>query len=101
MQEILGYPSSGLYIGSVLISKNHKNAIKDLGLEKIYEHVVYPDDMDDFLKKPIEEIEKVMIGCPERMRESFIEICREKSKKGEIDSIAKLRRIEEILGVRL
>lgn len=101
LQEIIGYPSNGLLIGSIFISKKHQNAIRDLGLQYVYENIVYPEDMDDFFKKPIEEIEKVMKQCPERMKEAFIEITKIKSRNGEIDSVAKLRRIEDVLNVRL
>ena len=102
LQEILGYTQNGLLLGAILIAKKHTSAIKDMGLERMYEKVVYPEDMDEFLNKSIEEIEKVMIGCPERMQETFIEKIRYNMNKGMISwNVNKMRKIEEILGVRL
>jgi len=102
LQEILGYTSNGLLLGAILIAKKHTSAIKDMGLQPMYEKIIYPEDMDEFLNKSIEEIEKVIVGCPERMKEVFIEKIKYNMSKGMINwNVNKMRKIEEILDVRL
>ncbi|HEY8890180.1 MAG TPA: hypothetical protein VIM70_07970 [Clostridium sp.] len=102
LQEIAGYPQNGLQIGSILINKKHQSAINDLGLQYIYENIVYPEDMDTFLDKSTEEIKKVMAGCPERMKEAFIAVIRKKDSEGTIEwKMNKLHAIEAILDIRI
>ena len=102
LQEIAGYPSNGLQIGSILINAKHENVIKDLGLQYIYENIVYPEDMDKFLDKSIEEIGKVMKECPDRMKEAFIAVIRKKDSEGTIEwKMNKLHAIEAILDIRI
>lgn len=101
LQDMLGIPDNGLVLGSVLISKNNKKAITNLGLDYIYEGILYPDEIDDFLKKSDAEIVNKISKFPTRMKESFIEILKLKSQEGKFDSISTLRTIEQALNVRI
>ena len=78
-----------------------EDAIEYLGLKRLYENVLNPEELDRFFSMSVDKMEQLLDKMPRGMKELIVGIAREKIKTGEFDSMAKIRLIEDKLKVNL
>lgn len=77
------------------------NAVKYLGLERLYQYLIKPSELDNFFDKTEKEIEELLNNTTQHMKNIIIRRAKEKVKDGSLDSLKKQRLIESICQVKL
>lgn len=72
-----------------------------LGLSKIYNNVLDPDELDDFFKLPEDKMKVILEGSPRGMKQLIVGTARQKLKNGTFDSVRKKNLIEETFDIQL
>lgn len=76
-------------------------AVEYLGLKKLYENVLTEDEMEEFFNSDLEQMEKLLDKLPKGMKELIAGLAKKKVEDNTLDSISKIKLIEEKLKVTL
>ena len=68
---------------------------EDFGLTEMYKNILTPDNIDKVFDKNIDDLDEFIDKLPEGMKMSFLSRARELYIKGKIDSVAKVKLIQE------
>ncbi len=72
-----------------------------LGLSKLYNNVLDPDELDELFKISNNKFEKMLKNAPRGMRQLIVGTAKQKLENGTFDSIKKKTLIEETYGIEL
>jgi hypothetical protein len=102
MGELLTMKSSQpAFFNDVLIVLDDEDAVEYLGLKKLYETVFKLDDLDAFFDQPINELAEILPKLPKGLQKTVSTRARKLVENGRLDSLSKIKLIEEKLGVDL
>lgn len=89
------------FLKDVQLIIDDEEAAEYLGMTKIYEDMVQLDELDDFFDKKADEIAELLPKLPEGLRKAVGSRARKLVEEGELDSLSKIKLIEQELGVDL
>jgi hypothetical protein len=78
-----------------------EEAIKQLKLEKQYENIIKPDDLDSFYDLNDKKMGEMLDNMPNQMKETIAKITKQKIENRELNDLFKIKLIEEKLGIEL
>jgi hypothetical protein len=101
---------------SELINMNNKNprylkepwliimdedVVQFLGLSKVYENIIMPEEFETFFNRPVEEIEAFIRKAPKGMTQLIVSMAQTKVQDGTLDSMRVVKLINDIFGTDL
>lgn len=102
MGELITMKSSHpKFLTSVQLVIDDEEAAEYLGLNKIYEDMLKVDDLDELFDKKIDELATILPKLPEGLKKSVSNRARILVEADKLDSISKIKLIEQELGVDL
>lgn len=75
--------------------------VEYLGLTKLYENVLKPEELDEFFDLPIDEMESIMKKAPMGMKQLIASKAKQMYADGILDSVKKKELIESTFGIDL
>ncbi|WP_425203608.1 hypothetical protein [Priestia megaterium] len=78
-----------------------EDAVEYLGLKKLYENILTEEEMEEFFNASVEQMEALLEKLPKGMKELVAGLAKKKVENGTLDSISKIKLIEEKLKVTL
>jgi hypothetical protein len=77
------------------------DVVEVLGLSKMYENIIKPDEFDRIYALPIDQLETILVNAPTGMKQVIALKAKQMIANGEFDSIQKQRLIEKVLNIKL
>lgn len=101
--EELKYMKSGQpkFINQPWILILDETAVEALRLEKFYETIIKPNEMDNFLELPIEKMDELFEKAPSGMRLVIANYVKDKIDKKEFTDVFKIKYLEDKIGAEL
>lgn len=78
-----------------------ESVVEYLGLSKVYENCIKPDEIDAYFKLGIDKMREILEKAPNGMKQLIIATATEKIASGTFDSRKKIKMIEEVSGIKL
>lgn len=72
------------------------DVVKNLGLEKVYENIFKPEEVEKFINLPNDKFKEFITKASEGMKPIIVEVIKQKIENGNFDSLSKKRIVEEI-----
>lgn len=91
--------SSPKFLKDAQLIIDDEEAAEYLGLTKVYENLIDLDDLNDFFDKSTDEIAKVLPKLPEGLKRAIATRARALAEDGTLDSLGKIKIIEQELDV--
>jgi hypothetical protein len=76
------------------------DVVDHLGLTKMYENLMKPDDIDKIFQLSNDKIEELLQNAPSGMKQVIALRARDLMKQGKFDSLSKKRIIERVLNIK-
>jgi len=73
------------------------NVVDTLGLTKLYENIIKPDEIDKFYNMDTNEMVEILEKAPENVKLLIAQLTKDKIQKKEFGDLFKIRLIEEAL----
>ncbi len=77
----------------------NKTVQEEFGLKEKYKNILTPDNIDSIFDKDINDLKEFIENLPEGMKVTFVGRARQLHQEGKIDSVAKLKFIQEYFNV--
>lgn len=78
-----------------------EDAVEYLGLSKLYERVVKPDDVENLFKLPENKLEEVLTKAPLSVKQLVADMARQMVDNQQLTNIVTIKVIERILNINL
>lgn len=93
--------SSPAFFKNPYIVIDDEDVVEYLGLQDIYSRIIPVDELDDFFKKDVKEMEDILKKAPRGTKKLIASKSRELVEKGELDSNKVIKMLEEALTIDL
>lgn len=85
-----------------IVGENAEDVVEQLGLQNVYETMIFPEDLDYVLNEMnIDEFKEVFNKATEGMKILIISTVRKRVEEGTFDSFSKIQAIEELMGISI
>jgi len=78
-----------------------EDAVEYLGLKKLYENILTEDEMEEFFNSDVEQMATILDKLPKGMKELIVGLAKKKVENKTLDSMAKIKLIEDKLKIEL
>lgn len=89
------------FLKDILLVVDDEEAAEYLGLNKLYEELFELDNLDSLFNKPNKDLEELLPKLPNGQKKTLASHARKLVEEGTLDSLSKMRLIEQALGVDL
>lgn len=89
------------FLNDILLVVDDEEAAEYLGLNKLYDELFEADDLDSLLTKENAELKEILSKLPKGLKKTISTHARKLVEEGTLDSLGKIRLIEQELGVDL
>lgn len=77
------------------------DAVEYLGLKKLYENVIKPDDMENLFTLPDDRLEEVLRKAPTSVKQLVADKAKQMVDNKKLNSLTTIQLIERVLNVEL
>ena len=93
--------SQPAFLTRPLIIVEDDDAVENLGLAKVYENIINPDDLDKFFNMSLNKMETVLEKSPKGIKKLIISKAREMIENNQLYDIRKIQLLEKTLKIDL
>ena len=72
-----------------------------LGVRQMYKYTIKNEDLEKLFEMPIDKMKKIVSGMGQGQKESFKYMVKDRCARGELDSLKRIKALEEALGTNL
>lgn len=87
----------------IIIGDHAEEVVEYLGIQKLYENILTPDDLENFFRQNIDykKLVEMLKKFPDGMKQLIIHTAREKIEANDLHDFMKIKAIEETFNIQL